>query len=402
MVSASAQGALSSETKPRITIMSVRNTEDHVSRACGYEFEDMICEELDFARIVSPGPFRGRRHAWAHRLQARATAKFGPKPVLGVLSTPSRKVRLNADCDLFFFSAAQPRDLVELGNVPDWRDRSRFAVCWLQEMWIRDITPENRLLDILEQFDYVICSFHHSIEPLSRRISTPVGYMPWGIDTIKFCPYPNPPRRVIEVAGIGVVPEATEQALIRHADETGSFFHYQTVFGPSVVKSHRAHRHNFASLLKRSEFFLCYMAKFANSERDQQIEFGLRYIEGAAAGTILLGDPVDNPAFEDYLGWADSVIPLDAAETAPEAVIEALRDQPGRIATARRQNMVNALMKLDNLYRWRDILKLADLPETRAMGQRQKRLNTLIEMIQNDDGLDAEGFAMDHAPVSAQ
>ncbi len=364
--------------------MSMRNLERHVSRSGGYEFEDMICEELDFARLIAPEPATGRQAAPVRSLRNRLTANFGHRAAFDVLNTGMGKACLDADVDLFFFSAALPRDLAELSNVPDWRKRSRFAVCWMQELWIAGIPLQKRMLDVLNQFDHVICSFHHTIEPLRERLSVPVSYLPWGIDTELFSPYPDPPTRSIEVAGIGALPEATEQALLRHADETGSFFLYQTVFGSAVVKSHREHRYNFAGQLKRSEFFLCYLAKFDNAQRDRQVEFGLRYIEGVAAGAIVLGDPVDNPAFREFLGWTDSLIRLDSGETEPEAVIKALKAQPDRLAAARRNNVVNALRKHDNVYRWQEVLKIAGLPETPAMRQRQNRLEVLADAVLRD------------------
>jgi hypothetical protein len=365
--------------------MSMRNIERHVSRSCGYEFEDMICGELDFAELVAPGPSTGPLAGPMRSLRNRLTANFGPRPAFGALNAGGGRVHMETDVDLFFFSAALPRDLAELSKVPNWRKRSRFAVCWMQELWIAGIPLQKRTLDVLNQFDHVICSFHHTVEPLRERLSVPVTYMPWGIDTELFCPYPNTPARTIEVAAIGAIPEATEAALVRHADETGTTFLYQTVFGPSSIKSHKAHRHNFAGQLKRSEFFLCYLAKFDNAQRDRQVEFGLRYIEGVAAGAIVLGDPVDNPAFQEHLGWTDSLIRLDSTETRPEELIRALKSQPERLAAARTRNVVNALLRHDNVYRWQEVLRIAGLPETPALRQRQNRLEALADAVLRED-----------------
>lgn len=365
--------------RPRVAVMSMRNQEFHVSRACGYEFEDMICEELDSARLVAPGP--GGRTLFQRKLRNGAARMVGDRKFIKILNLGADKIRLDADYELFFFSAAQLRDLAELTAIPDWRNRSRFAVCWMQELWARDIIEENHILDILNQFDHVICSFFHSVEPLRGRISAPVTYMPWGVDAELFCPFPNPPARVIKVAGIGLVPKHTERALVHFADETGKFFHYQTVFGPSVAHNHREHRQNYAGLLKRSEYFLSFLAKFSNAERGTQKEFGLRYIEGVAAGTVMLGDLVDNPAFSEWFDWPDSVIPLSVEDPEPQALIRELDDTPERIAAARRGNLVNALRRLDNLYRWEDVLRLAGMQITPAMLQRRKRLEALANEI---------------------
>lgn len=366
-------------SRPRVCVLSARNYENHVSRACGYEFEDLICDELDYARLIAPqatGNFGIR-----HRIGAQVTRRIGWNGAAMMLNPTAERLSLGHDHDLFFFSAAQLRDLTILGAVPDWREKSRFAVCWLQEIWAQDISTHNHLFDILNQFDHVICPFYHSLEPLQKRLSVPVSYLPWGVDAELFCPYPNPPERVIDVAGIGVVPKETEQALIRYTDEIGGFFHYQTVFGPSVARSHSEHRHNYAGLLKRAKYFLCYAAKFANAERGRQVEFGLRYIEGVAAGTVMLGDPIDNPAYREWFSWENAVIPLSTEETEPEVLIRQLEREPERMDAVRRANLTAALTKLDNLYRWRDVLKLAGLPETPGMQARQTRLYRLAEQV---------------------
>jgi hypothetical protein len=66
-------------------------------------------------------------------------------------------------------------------------------------------------------------------------------------------------------------------------------------------------------------------------------------------------------------------------------VIRALKAQPERLAAARSRNVVNALLRHDNVYRWRDVLGIAGLPETPALRQRQNRLEALAEAVMRDD-----------------
>lgn len=371
---------------PRVAVLSLRNYETHVSRACGYEFEDLICEQLDYAQLITPMPVG--RFGIRQRLGTQLTRRTGWTGAQNIMIPGSERLSLGHEHDLFFFSAAQLRDLAALSAVPDWREKSRFAVCVLQEIWARDIADRNRLFDLLNQFDHVFCTFHHSLEPLRQRISVPVSFLQWSVDVERFCPYPNPPERVIDVAGIGVVQPDTEAALIRYADETGGFFHYQTVFGPSTTRSHKGHRHNYAGLLKRSKYFLCYAAKFANAERGRQMEVGLRYVEGAASGAVMLGEPIDSPSYHDWFDWPDAVIPLSPDATDPDALIRALEQDPERVEMARRASMTAALTRLDNLYRWRDVLRVAGLPETPGMQARQARLYNLATQA---GGLDLAG-----------
>lgn len=366
---------------PRVAVFSLRNLEKHVSRSYGFEFEDLICKQLDSAKLIAPAASDSFR--FSRRIKNRITRRTGMNRVTAISDFGRSRFRLSTDFDLFFFSAAQSRDLVELSLVPDWRDRSNLAICWLQEVWGNDIHDQNHTLDLLNEFDHVVCSFHQSLEPLRERLSVPVTYLPWGVDAELFCPIPDAPRRVIDVASIGVVPKETEKQLVRYADRTGRFFLYQTVFGPSEMQSHYEHRQNYAGILKRSKYFLCYAAKFANvAARGRQVEFGPRYAEGIAAGAVLLGDQIDNSAYRDWFDWSDAVIPLSANETRVGEIVEQLESEPDRIASARRANLLAALTRLDNLYRWKDVLEIAGMSETSGMQLRHRRLLDLAQLVE--------------------
>lgn len=288
---------------------------------------------------------------------------------------------LEQDYDLFFFSASQLRDLIYLNSLKNWRDRSGFAICWLQELWINDIKPTGRLLDILEQFDHVICPFFHTTEHLRTRISTPVTYLTWGVDTKLFCPYPSQPHRAIDVCAVGEVHPVMHESLVNYADRTGQYYQYSTLRGHHAMASHQAHHHNYANTLKRSRYFLSFLAKIVNTkQRGTQEEFGLRYLEGIAAGTVMLGSKVANPSFEKYFDWDDAVIdvPFDASNIAD--IIRLLDANPERTDLIRRNNVVNALHRHDHLHRWEQVLEIARMSPLPKMVGRRNQLAALAQM----------------------
>ena len=364
----------------RIAIMSLRNMENHISRACGYEFEDIIANALDTADIFAPHP--GKHSAQLLRAKvamARRTSLVMPWGVGSQRQTP------DSDYDLFFITIAQPADLCMLSEMPDWRKKSKYAVCWLQEIWAADITKVGKILDVLNQFDHVICPFFHSTEPLRDRLDVPVTYIPWSVDAKLFCPAPRNPNRSIDILNIGGVGPATHQALIDHSDQNGLYYNYTTVVGRHKFGSFTAHRKNYSGMLKRSKYFLSYLAKIAqDGQRDTQEEFGLRYFEGAAAGAVLLGNNVNNPAFVDHLGWEDAVIETDYNSDAAVSVIEALERTPERIQNIRKQNVLNSLNRHDHLHRWRTVLDIVGLPHTEKMQERHKQLEYLISEVQTN------------------
>lgn len=372
------EGDLAGETPPRVCVVSLREMEAHVARAGGYEFEDIIARDLDDARILSPrhagwSPRRLSLHRWLSRRTALAQ-RLSPG-----LQVPA----LDRDVDLLFISAAQLWDISALASVKDWRRRSRVAICWLQELWMADIPRNGPLIEALNAFDHVICPFHHSAEPLRQRLDVPVTYLPWGIDALGFCPWPDPPARVIDAYNIGGISGVTHDAMVAHAAATGRFYLHDTTKGRRTVASHVAHRQNYGATLKRTKYFFSHKAKVLRpGERGAQEEFGLRYLEGTAAGAILLGDRVDNPAFHEHLGWPDAVIqiPYDCPDIG--AVIEDLESQPARIAAARRANVLNALRHHDHLHRWDRVLDLAGLAPSPKMQARRAALEARAAQVE--------------------
>ena len=363
----------------RVALFSLRSFEDHVSRSHGYEFEDVILEDLDEADLLAPVqgrfPILGRVKNKISRYSKAARALPA-----GLRPTPLRR-----DYNLFFYSIAHLRDLLFLDALGDWRARSDTAICWIQELWIHDFPRQKRLIDQLNVFDFVICSFAGTAEALGELVDVPVIFIPWGLDALHFCPYPDPPRRAIDFLKIGVRHETTHNALVDHADKTGQFYSYETISGRAGMRDHRAHRHNYVGLLQRSRYFFSYLAKVERTiERGKQTEFGLRYLEGLAAGAVILGTRIKSDAFEAHMGWPDSVIdiPYDCPDIAE--VVSELDAQPARLEAIRARNIIECLERHDHLYRWEKILELAGMEPHPKMAQRREALQNLIGMVKQD------------------
>lgn len=104
---------------------------------------------------------------------------------------------------------------------------------------------------------------------------------------------------------------------------------------------------------------------------------GLRYFEGAAAGTVLIGDAPHNESFTQNFGWKDSVIPLEFNSGDIADVIAELEEDPERVERIRRANVANSLRRHDHVHRWAEILSIAGLVETPNMQTRRRRLEEL-------------------------
>lgn len=360
--------------EPRVAIFSPRAFEDHVSRSHGYEFEDVIVSSLDSVDLFAPRPGR----FWPYLSKVRNRLSYRTAVATSV-PADLEPLALERDYDLFFFTIAQLRDLNQLGALRGWRQRSRAAICWIQELWVHDFDHLGPLLDRLNDFDAVICSFTGTADALRTRLKTPVHYIPWGLDAVHFCPYPDPPRRAIDFLSIGVRHEATHAALVDYADRTGRFYSYETISGRAGMSDYRAHRHNYVGLIQRSRYFFSYLAKIERSvERGDQVEFGLRYLEGMAGGAVILGTRIDSEAFRSHLDWEDSVIDIPYDYPDIGTLIDRLEAEPDRLAAISRRNITECLARHDHLYRWQAVLDLAGLPATPAMARRKARLDDLI------------------------
>ena len=365
---------------PRIGVFSLRAQRQEVFRCSGYEYEDLITSEIDSGLLVEPVPgAQAHRGARLQRFLQKnnlpgQTARFG-----------AGETRMGQDVDLFFAYPAFVHELQELATIRDWRSRSKFAICHLQEAWTAE--AETRIagtLPILAQFDHIYCAMYHTVETLRNLLDVPVSYLPWGLDAETMCPWPADRDRVIDVAAIGRVDTGTHDALADWAARTGRYYNYTSTGLANYAVSHKHHRANFTQTLQRAQYFFVYLAKREmTAQRKEQREFGLRYFEGAAAGAIQLGDPVpENPGYADNLDWEGAVIeaPFGATDV-PDIIARLERDREGLEAT-RRRGVVNCLRRHDHVYRWAEMLKAAGLPETPAMAARRDRLEALATQVE--------------------
>ena len=365
----------------RVAIFSPRGFHHHVCNSHGYEFEDVIVDDLDVVDLFAPG--RGRFHSVLNKTKnalSYQTEWAGGFPI--GLET----MHCARSYDLFFFTMAHPRNLNLLSALKGWRARSKTAICWVQELWVHELPRLGPLLDRLNEFDHVICSFAHAAEALAKQLTVPVHYIPWGLDAVHFCPSPNPPNRVIDILNIGAHHDNTHRALVEYADRTGQFYSYETIAGRAEMHDHRGHRHNYVGQLQRCRYFFSYIAKVhLGDRRHGQVEFGLRYIEGLAAGAVVLGTRIDSAVFEEHLGWADSVIEVPYDCPGIGEIIEGLDSEPDRLAAIRKRNVLECLKRHDHLHRWEKLLKLAAMEPHPKMAARRETLNGLTRTLEEGE-----------------
>jgi hypothetical protein len=363
-------------SSPRVLIFSQRNIfRKTLFRCPHYEFEDIICD-IDSAEIMAPETeLFSLRHNIANRVAYHAPIALNP----GI-----PKIRIKTEYELFLAVCGVPRDLLMVNAVSNWKDFCKTSVCLIDECWLTQMHDLRYFLRILARFDVVLLYYSQSVKAFSERIARKCMYLPPGIDAITFCPYPKPPQRVIDVCSIGRRSEVTHQRLLSMAADNGLFYLYDTIAGDQAINS-KQHRALLANVAKRSRYFIVNPGLIDRPDiRGNQVEIGNRYFEGAASGSIMIGERPDNDEFESLFGWPDALIHLPYGSGDIDAIIQDLDKLPERQDKVRRTNTVESLRRHDWVYRWETVLKIAGLKPTPGLLQRKERLENLAKAIENE------------------
>jgi hypothetical protein len=365
---------LSISVSPRVCLFSQRHLQRLVSRCAEYEFEDLICE-IDDAELLTPEP------RWWFHFGQKVANRLARHISVTFVNPGVRKLCLNKSYDLFVVICQFPRDLLSLNAVEGWRQRCRTSICWLAEIWTGELHKLKGHLKILSQFDYVVIPSIGSVQPVKDVIGERCVYIPAGIDTIRFCPYPNPPLRSIDVYNMGRKSLVTHQALLKMAEEGKIFYIYDTFENMKTLLP-RDHRILVANIAKRSRYFIANAPKIDRPfETHGQGEISYRFFEGAASGTLMIGETRESEAFRKHFDWSDAVIPIPYDTENIAEILAELDSQPKCLEAARKNNVVQCLLRHDWVYRWRDILNIAGLEPKPALLARENRLKQLAKIV---------------------
>ena len=360
----------------RVCLISFAHAEKNLSRCVGYEFEDVVrrIDRVDLRYLEPTASYPLRK-----RLVNRSTKGFSPAHRL---NPGIRKMDLGGPYDLGVVVCQLAKDLFALNAVRDLHRRCRVTVCWIEEAWVEDLPKYKGHMKLLSRFDRLFTSCSRSAPVIQAASGRPCTYLAPGIDTLRFCPYPDPPQRCIDLLSIGRRSEVTHGALLDLARDPEFFYVYDTLVTKDT-ETPMEHRDLIANLCKRSRFFLANTAKIDLAEEThQQAEVGYRFFEGAASGTVMIGQAPDTDLFKRLFPWPDAVIPLPFHSTEVGPLLDSLTAQPERIEAVRRSGIAHCLRAHDWAYRWTEILETAGLSPAEGHNARVRQLNRLADLVQ--------------------
>jgi len=350
--------------------------------AANYEAEDVFMEvdNVDLLPLEPGAAFRFREKCQRKLLWKDVTRQ------LASVNPGLRAVRLRKDYDLFFCRVQMLRDLIYVNGVKGWEDRCKTSVCWLDELYSADVLRSRNYLHILKRFDHVFVGFKGSVDAITKVIGRTCRFLPYAVDAIRFSPYPNPPARVIDIYSLGRRFEDLHRTLLKFTAQQRLFYVYETLLAgaENLVSDHRQHRELLANQIKRSRYFLVAPGKANRPEETRgQIEVPARFFEGAAAGTVMIGQVPDCDVFSQLFDWRDAVIAIDPNNSEVADILTELARHPERLCEISRRNAAEALLRHDWSYRWKQILTVAGLKPMPQLELREKRLKELANVARN-------------------
>jgi hypothetical protein len=360
---------------PRVLLVSQRALRAFPSRALRFEFEDHV-RALDAVDLLAPN-----RPVVSSPLVRRATRAV-ERVVSGVAASfAAGTPQLAPKYDVLFIAVESLYDLQLLHPFSWLLRRARTSICFIDEVWRKGLRDRAGEIRLLRGFDRILVGTAGSAASVEELAGRPCAYLAPSVDAAALCPYPDAPPRAIDVYSMGRRSPETHAALHALAERRKWFYLYDTLTA-SRMPDFREHRRFLGNLLQRTRYFLAYPGKVdALAETGGQQEIGFRYFEGAAAGTLLVGEAPANPWFEKLFGWPDAIIPLPFGATDVAPALAAFEADPSREERARRTNVREALLRHDHAYRWSEVLRLVGLPETQALELRRRTLRDLADAI---------------------
>lgn len=359
--------------RPRVLVHSPRASKAASPAISPHIEMENLLTEIDDAEIVAPGlrsslgPVPLGAIDRVHNRLAKASHRGAARNLSFVPVSPAED-----EYDMFFALLLCPDDALGLLAVDHWRERCGVAVAWLIEAWYDDLDSWKGHWDLLAQFDHVFVTMEVTREKVAEKIGKPVGYLPYGTDTLLFSPE-NPDRaRPIDMLSLGRRSAGTHAHLYERARTQDFYYQYDSIHA-SAVKDHVEHRFLYASQAKRSKFFVAHRSKIGAPEIGDQHEFGGRFFDAAAAGTVSVGSFPDTDRFREAFDWEGWGIPLEV-DADPAPIFARAAEDPEGIDAGRRRSVANSLARHDWLHRWETILGTAGVAGTEAMARRSAAL----------------------------
>ena len=294
-----------------------------------YELESTVrrAEAADYVELVA----RAGDHERVERVLRNAARVAGP----AVVRAARRPVDLGSGYDVAFVTVMSFRDLWLLAGL-DLRQVARRWVCLILELWTPEVHHFDLYRGVLQQFDGVFNVMETSSPALSADIGQPVQWLPTGTDVALHVP-PDFALRRLDVLSLGRRCPVQHAELIRAARDGVLNYQFDSLQG-GTLGDWQEHRLNTAGQGQHATFYIGHRAKFDVPEESQSTqEFGNRFFDAGAAGSIPVGEIPTTDGFRRYFPDVDDMIRVPTGTTGiVDAICGYRADEERCIRVARR------------------------------------------------------------------
>lgn len=366
----------------KVLQLSQRRVSDLVAYCLAYELEDTVATVTNVERIevtdAASLEFSRRCYKLARRLSGSPDIAYGLAPA------PRHRIKLDRDYDLFFPIFSHTYELHSLLLVRNWRQRCGKAVCFITEVGSEAVP--SYLVELLAEFDHIFVGCRHGVRQIGQITGRPCTYLPLAVDVPKFAPASLDELRPIDVCNIGRRSAVTHKALLEDADRRSAFYYFDTIAASGSDRKSRTfrvdapseHRRMLATILKHSRIYIANRS-YVNKpglppERD---EVSSRFYEGAASGTVMVGEAPRTEEFRRQFDWQDALIEMPFDTEAVGAVLSEIHGNSDRVRAIRRRNVRAAARRHDWLHRLEVVFASLGLAPTREMLERAQLLERI-------------------------
>lgn len=384
-----------------IHILSKRNAIAATHYAHIYALENVILQTCD-ARLMAPLA-SGLTRTIA---RSRFPKSFEEK-VLKRLITASQRTYKPID-RIDGLSSDEPNILLLIGMhggdvellhaVKQWRTKFDIVIAFIYDAWIFEAFPA-----CTKQLDRLCVAIQDLIEPLQSQFNIPVSYWPYSANVLERGSLNH--QRSIDVTSYGRIPSDYHQRLFDLSDRPSThpnhrkLFYYRQVPEPAQPCPDRPftsrrfdHQHSVSigNILANSKLALAFdftytvqrAVELPKGHRHPSYQYrkpvlGLRWYEGIAAGTALVGKRPPIPEAQAQLNWEDATIELpDNPDAGVDAILELLNDG-NRLQAIHERNYWNALHRHDHRQRLAKLFEMLDLPLPPGLQEQLDRIDEL-------------------------
>ncbi|MEL7084142.1 MAG: glycosyltransferase [Cyanobacteria bacterium J06597_1] len=391
-------------------VLSKRNAIAATHYAHIYALENVIQTTCN-AQIVAPVATR-----WARSLHQSSLPKLLQEKITNRVLTANQLTYRTID-RVDGLSSDEPNVLIVIGMhgadlellncLKDWRSQFDLVIAFVYDAWIFDAFP-----NCIKQVDCLFVAIKDLIEPLHAQFKIPVSYWPYSANVLDRGSYGN--CRSIDVTSYGRIPSEYHNRLFDLSDRppaspdclnpdsfpnsrhlfyyrqvpeatqlypdqpfTPKRFDYQhsVLIGNVLAKSKLALAFDFTYTVQRAVELP--QGQLHPSYEYRKPVLGLRWYEGIAAGTALVGKRPPCSEANEQLDWEDATIELpDEPDAGVEIILELLQDID-RLQAIHHRNYWNALYRHDHRRRLAAVFAELDLPMPTGLQEQLDRMDAL-------------------------